>query len=117
MSAILIGEAATFLVSLPFVFTTSPELSFRPVLFIVLLGIFQLGIPYVLYTLAAGKCTALSCCLIGALEPLLNPVWVMLFYGEKPGPFALAGGLIVIGSVTMWSVQSARRRAPEKARA
>ena len=36
----------------------------------------------------------LLCCLLGGLEPLLNPVWVMLFDGETPGILALIGGII-----------------------
>lgn len=107
-SSVLVGEAFTVLLGLPFLFTTPVELSFRPVLFIGILGVFQLGIPYILYALAAGKCPPLACVLLAALEPLLNPVWVLLFYGERPGPFALAGGGAVILAVTLWSVWSAR---------
>ena len=42
--------------------------------------------------------------LLSALEPLLNPVWVLLFDGEKPGPMALIGGAVVIAAVTLWTV-------------
>lgn len=111
MSSVFLGECFTMLIGLPFLFTTSVELSFRPVLFIVLLGVVQLGIPYILYALAAGKCPPLACSLLAALEPLLNPVWVMLFYGEVPGVFALLGGVVVIASVTVWSIWSDRHRA------
>ena len=75
---------------------------------IAVLGVFQLGVPYILYSLAAGKCSPLACCLLGALEPLLNPLWVLIFYGEKPGVFALIGGAVVIATVTLWSLQPSR---------
>ena len=39
---------------------------------------------------------------MSAAEPLLNPLWVMIFDGERPGTFALAGGIIVIVSITVW---------------
>ena len=45
-----------------------------------------------------------SDCLLGAVEPLLNPVWVMIFDGETPGVLALVGGIIVIASVTVWCI-------------
>ena len=45
------------------------------------------------------------------IEPLLNPVWVLLVLGEKPGFFALIGGIIVLGTVTLWSVANARQAA------
>ena len=49
-------------------------------------------------------CPPLACCLLGAVEPLLNPVWVFLFDGERPGLFALMGSVIVIVSVTLWCI-------------
>ena len=104
LSSVLIGEAFTFLVGVPFLFLYPPAVTAVPAAFIVILGIFQLGIPYILYSLAAGKCSPLACCLLGALEPLLNPLWVLLFYGEKPGVFALIGGAVVIATVTVWSM-------------
>jgi len=44
--------------------------------------------------------------LLGAIEPLLNPVWVAIFDGEVPGVFALVGGIIVISAVTAWCILS-----------
>lgn len=101
-SAILIGQTVAFLIGLPAVFITKPELSALPIMFIIILGVFQLGIPYVLYGKASEYCPPLACCLLGAVEPLLNPVWVFIFDGEKPGIYALIGGIIVIVSVTVW---------------
>ena len=75
------------------------------------LGVFQLGIPYVLYAIASKDCPPLACSLLSAFEPLLNPVWVMIFDGEKPGLFALIGGLIVIISITVWVIQGQKEPA------
>ena len=104
LSSVLIGEVFTFLVGVPFLFLMPPALTPVPTALIVILGVFQLGIPYILYSLAAGKCSPLACCLLGALEPLLNPLWVFVFYGERPGVFALIGGAVVIITVTVWSM-------------
>ena len=101
-SAILIGQTEAFLIGLPSVIMTKPGFSALPVLFIIILGVFQLGIPYVLYGKASEYCPPLACSLLGAVEPLLNPVWVFLFDGEKPGIYALIGGIIVVVSVTIW---------------
>jgi len=98
----LIGHAITFLFGLPFALMTGVELSGVPLLNIIILGVFQLGIPYVLYGLAAEHCPPLACCLLGAVEPLLNPVWVLIFDGERPGTLALIGAVVVITSVTLW---------------
>lgn len=101
-SAILLGQTFTFLAGLPFVIATRPEMTGVTILSILVLGVFQLGISYILYVEAAEYCPPLACCLLGAVEPLLNPVWVFLFDGEKPGIFALIGAVIVIVSVTVW---------------
>lgn len=78
------------------------------ILYVVILGVFQLGIPYVLYGIASRDCPPLACSLIGMLEPMLNPVWVALFVGEVPGRFALVGAVIIIGTVTWWCVQESK---------
>ena len=109
-SAILVGQITAFIIGLPFVIATKPEFSALPVLYIIILGVFQLGIPYILYGRASELCPPLACCLLGAVEPLLNPIWVLIFDGEKPGIFALIGGLIVIASVTVWCATGNRSK-------
>ena len=102
-SGILNGQALTFLVGLPFFIAARPAITTTAVIAVLTLGVFQLGLSYVLYVKASKYCPPLACCLLGAIEPLLNPVWVFLFNGEKPGIFALIGALIVIVSITVWS--------------
>lgn len=101
-SAIIIGQAMTFLVGLPFIIAEPPQFTTISALSILVLGIFQLGISYILYIKASKYCPPLACCLLGALEPLLNPVWVAIFDGERPGICALIGGIIVVASITVW---------------
>ena len=103
-SGILIGQTLTFLVGLPFVIATRPEFTAVTTLSILILGVFQLGISYILYVESSKYCPPLACCLLGAAEPLLNPVWVLIFDGERPGVFALIGGVIVVVSITLWCV-------------
>lgn len=101
-SALLVGQIIAFLIGLPAVITTQPVFSSGAVIRIIILGVFQLGIPYILYAKASEFCPPLACCLLGAVEPLLNPVWVFIFDGEKPEFYALIGAVIVIASVTLW---------------
>ena len=64
------------------------------------LGIFQLGIPYILYTTALKYVSALDAILVGMLEPILNPIWVYIFIGEEMGEWAFIGGaLVIIGTL------------------
>lgn len=103
-SGILIGQCLTFLVGLPFIIATKPVFTPTATISILILGVFQLGISYILYVKATRYCPPLACCLLGAMEPLLNPVWVMIFDGETPGIFALIGGVIVVVSITLWCI-------------
>lgn len=104
MSSILLGHLFTALVGCPVGLFVKTPLSSTAVLSLLVLGIVQLGIPYVLYGLAIKHCEPLVCSLLSTVEPLLNPVWVFLFSGEAPGLFALVGGVIVIASITVWCI-------------
>ena len=108
MSAVLLGHTLTFLVGAPAAFAARPAVSTGALLCLLALGVFQLGIPYVLLAHAAGWCPPLICALLGALEPLLNPLWVAIFDGETPGVRALIGGVIVIAAVTALCIYDAR---------
>lgn len=78
------------------------------------LGTLQLGLSYFLYSRAIRHVTALGSILILMLEPLLNPVWVALALGERPGRWALVGGTIVLGAVTTRALLLTRRQRAEE---
>ena len=77
-------------------------------LILAFLGVFQIGLAFIFFTQGIKHIPALEANLIGTLEPVLNPIWVFLFYGESMGAFALIGGLVVLGGVTLSAVGSAR---------
>lgn len=104
MSTILMAHALTFCVSIPFMLAEPPVLDAASAACILVLGVVQLGIPYVLLGRASGSCPPLACSLLSAVEPLLNPVWVFIFDGEAPGAWALAGGALVITTITAWCI-------------
>jgi len=77
-------------------------------LIIAFLGLFQLGLAFILFTQAIKHIPALEANLIGTLEPVLNPIWVFLFLGESMGSFAFLGALVVLAGVIFNAVGSAR---------
>lgn len=112
MGGMLLGHLFTAAIGVPVTFFVSTPVSTVPLLCIAALGVIQLGIPYILLCLSSKNCPPLACSLLGAMEPLLNPVWVFLFTGEAPGTLALAGGALVIVSVTLWCIWQNRHALP-----
>lgn len=108
MTALVAGHGLAAVCGMAFLPWAPPEITPATLGAILVLGVLQLGVPYILYAIAVRRCSPLSCSLISMIEPLLNPVWVFLAVGEKPGFFALVGGIIVLGTVTVWSVANAR---------
>ncbi|MHC4067868.1 MAG: EamA family transporter, partial [Planctomycetota bacterium] len=67
---------------------------------LVLMGVVQFGLPYVLYSAGIARVTAQEAILIVTLEPVLNPLWVWLGPGETPSVGTIVGGAIILASVT-----------------
>lgn len=98
-SALLLGNLLTAVCGLPF--AIGHPLPAAQAGMIVVLGVVQLGIPYLLFSIAIRRVTALEAVLLPMLEPILNPIWVALARGEWPGPWSLVGGALVLGAVVM----------------
>jgi drug/metabolite transporter (DMT)-like permease len=109
LESIILGNVLGFLIGLPAIWS-APPLSRDSAVVLLLLGVVQLGLPYLLYARAIVHVTALEAVLLPVVEPILNPLWVMLFIGEKPSPLSLFGGVIVVGAVTWRAVASIRSR-------
>ncbi len=112
LEIVILGNLFAFLLSWPFFKDLTFDL--MSITGILLLGIFQLGIAYILFTSGITKVSALEGILIPVLEPLLNPVWVLLGTGETPGPSALLGGVIVISAVVYKSVSDLYQESCQK---
>lgn len=75
------------------------------------LGIVQIGFAYLLFTSAMARgVRSLDAGIIGYIEPVLNPVWVFLFLGERPSGWAIVGGAIIIASVMSHTLMEMRNR-------
>lgn len=110
ISITFFGHLFTAIIGIPFLFVPGNEITAMSVFYIIILGVFQLGIPYILFAHASRTCPPLACSLLSAIEPILNPLWVLIFDGEKPGVFALVGGVIVILTVTLWCLPGKKEK-------
>ena len=102
------GHVLTALCGLPFMFEVMPSVeSWTGLLY---LGVLQQGVSLALYVWAIKRLGALEAILIMMLEPIFNPIFVAIGYGELPGAWAVAGGVLVIGAVTARGVAGAVRK-------
>lgn len=62
------------------------------------LGAFQIGLAYVWMTRSVRHVPALEISLLLLLEPVLSVLWAWLLHGEWPGPFSLAGCVVILGA-------------------
>jgi drug/metabolite transporter (DMT)-like permease len=112
---VLLGNLIAGAIGLPFILFGDQPVNGREISIILFLGIFQLGLPFIVVTLAVKQLRALEMILIQTLEPILNPIWVFFFVGERPSPMALVGAAIVTTAVTVHAIASGRR--PKKRQA
>ncbi|MFN2203628.1 MAG: DMT family transporter [Caldilineaceae bacterium] len=111
----LLGNMLGAMVGLPFAvwaIAKEPPLGAQGISIMLFMGVFQLGIPYILYVQASKVLDAVESTLLLTLEPILNPIWVFLVIGESPSYIAVMGGSIVLATVLFLAFQTARRRQP-----
>jgi drug/metabolite transporter (DMT)-like permease len=108
VESVILGHGLTALAGLPFMFDAVPTA--EGWFGLLYLGVLQQGVSLALYVWAIKRLGALEAILIMMLEPIFNPVLVAMGYGELPGPWAVAGGVAVIGAVTLRGVLGALRR-------
>lgn len=80
-------------------------LTTKSLLALLFLGVFQIGIAYAFFVKGLQYVTATQASLTGMLEPVANPIWVLLFLGEQPSVFAIAGGVIVLVAIGWHTMQ------------
>jgi drug/metabolite transporter (DMT)-like permease len=111
MPSTVLGNLLAFAVAAPFAARAAPALTLHGVLVLLYLGVVQLGVAYLLFAKGLKRVPASEASLISMLEPVFNPIWVFLGTGERPGPWALVGGAIVIGAVV---ARTLAREDPER---
>lgn len=110
LSGILCGLVLMAVIGIPFTFVYVPEVTAATVGLVAVMGIFMLGLPYALYSIAINYCPPLGCVLISSVEIVLNPVWVWLGVGEAPDRFALIGSAVILVTVTLWCALGGAKR-------
>ncbi len=95
----LLGNLIGAVLGAPFLLASSPPAATGWGA-LVALGLFQQAAAYLCYARAIRHATAIEATLVSVIEPILSPVWVAIAFGERPGPWAVLGGAVVVGAVT-----------------
>jgi drug/metabolite transporter (DMT)-like permease len=107
--SVFYGNLMAILFMLPFVISAPSAWTGKDLLAVAILGIFQIGLAYYFFTLGVAKgVRSLDASIIGFIEPILNPVWVFLAVGERPGSWALLGGAVIVAAVIIHTLSQSR---------
>jgi drug/metabolite transporter (DMT)-like permease len=107
--SMLIAHILTALISLPFWFISPPEITATTLTVILYMGLVQIGLASLLFTYGIKRIPAVEAMLTCVIEPVLNPVWVLIVTGEVPGSSALLGGAVIIGAVVFCQVSGRKK--------
>ena len=107
ISSVFWGDVLSAATGLPFLLGET-DFSAAAITSLVVLGVFQVAVAYILLTIGLRTTPPVTASLISGIEPVLNPLLVAAFYGETVGPFALAGAAVVIAGVVGYNVAKAR---------
>ena len=102
-SAIFYGNIIVAVICIPFILELE-TISFNDLWMVSFLGVFQIAAAYAIFTYGIKRILAVEASIISMLEPVLNPVWVFLGYGEVPTTFAIIGGLIIISAISLRTI-------------
>jgi drug/metabolite transporter (DMT)-like permease len=99
-SSIFYGNILVAIISIPFLFSLE-VLKADDLWMVSFLGVFQIAIAYAFFSSGLKRVYAVEASIIAMIEPVLNPVWVFIGYGETPTIFAIIGGIIIIAAITI----------------
>ena len=73
------------------------------------LGVFQIGLAYLLVTTALRAVPAIEAAVLLLIEPACSPFWAWLVHRERPGGWAMLGGALILGATTLQTILASRR--------
>ena len=110
-SSVIYGNLLLVIFTAPAGLAAIEQITMRDFGSVFFLGVFQIGVAYTFFTLGMARgVRSLDASIVGYIEPVLNPIWVFLFLGERPTNWALIGGTVIITAVLTHTIRGARRR-------
>ena len=110
-TAVTWGNLLLAAVLLPFVYRDL-ALTWKSFAVLLFLGVFQIAIAYMAFVRGLEHVTATQGSLTGMLEPVANPLWVLLFLGERPSVYSIVGAMVVLAAIGWHAITSPRPVVP-----
>jgi drug/metabolite transporter (DMT)-like permease len=102
--AMILAHILTLVFTIPFLFTAAPVFNLKVTLAIVFMGVIQIGVASILFGYGMKHVSAVGAMLILPIEPILNPIWVLIVTKETPLTSAIIGGIIIIAAVLLSNI-------------
>lgn len=103
-SSAIISFVLNFVIGIPFILQET-DWGIMNMSTGVLQGVVQIGLAYIFLNMALDKVPPVGASLISMIEPILNPVLVAIFYGEKIGKISFVGAIIVLASALFYNLR------------
>jgi len=109
ISSVFFGQLTCAVIGVPFIFAES-TFTFDAIISIVVLGVLQLGLSYILFTVGLKYTPPVAASLVAGIEPIMNPVLVAIFEGEMISLLSFVGAVIVIVSIVAYNCIKAKKQ-------
>ncbi len=108
ISSCFLGQLTAGLLFTPLCFRET-DFSLPTAAAVAALGVIQVGGAYILFSVGIQRTPPVTASLISGMEPILNPLLVAAFYGERVTPLAIAGSAIVVCSILGYNIRLAKK--------
>lgn len=105
-SSLIVSNIISAVVGIPVYFRDFSTVSVADAwVFMLLLGVVQFGLSYIFLSKGLDYVSPVTASLTSTIEPILNPILVAVFYGEKIGAAAVVGAVLVVGAAAVYNVR------------
>ena len=104
LSSVFFGQIACGVFLSPLV-VHETDFSAPVLISVFLLGAVQVGLAYIFFTFGTKYTDPVTASIINALEPILNPILVAVFYGEMLGRISIVGAVIVLCGILYYNLR------------
>jgi drug/metabolite transporter (DMT)-like permease len=106
-SSLLVSYVMSMVLSVPGIWQEAGNSSLQTWVLVILLGVFQFGFSYIFLSKGLDRVSPVTASLTSTIEPVLNPILVAVFCGEKVGCLSVFGAVLVIGAATVYNIRQA----------